>query len=425
MIAEPRSSEGVLHRLARLRASARPAVAGDGPIPAVQPERAETGVHRRRTVVPLGWPDGLPAGGGVVAELHALARAPELRGLGLGDLVFVDVETTGVGAGAGVVAWLIGTARLETNGPAPGGRGPAMVLEQAWIESFGAEADLLAGAAAVLSRAEALVTFNGRAFDIPLLRSRCVLHGLAPPPDRPHLDLLAPSRRMWGCHLPDARQASIEARVLGLPRADDIPGSEIPAAFLACVRLGLREGLLRAVDHNARDVEGMGRILLALLSVAGSAAPGQPCLPFDPLGLAEHHAWAGRVEAACRGLADHRRDVEAGSTRRMLRAARLARCLQGRAAAATWWRGACARADAPVHAWEEWAKSLEHDEGDALAARHVVTRALLLFADRPAARERLRHRLSRLDHRLARGPDTRDEAPRARTLPAEPHPRSR
>jgi uncharacterized protein YprB with RNaseH-like and TPR domain len=109
-----------------------------------------------------------------------------------------------------------------------------------------------------------LVSFNGRSYDAPLLKARYRLARL-PCPITPlaHLDLLHPARRRWRGRWENCRLATLERRVLGLIREDDLPGSEAPRAWRDWLRGGPATDLRRVLQHNHTDV----RSLLQLLQV--------------------------------------------------------------------------------------------------------------------------------------------------------------
>jgi uncharacterized protein YprB with RNaseH-like and TPR domain len=105
------------------------------------------------------------------------------------------------------------------------------------------------------------VTFNGRTFDLPVLKLRAAYHGLAPIPPVRHLDLLPLARRRWAGELPDCRLRTLETRVCQRWRGSDIGGARIPDAYHAFVRTGEPWEMLQILRHNAADLES----LLALL----------------------------------------------------------------------------------------------------------------------------------------------------------------
>ncbi len=192
----------------------------------------------------------VPARDDLADELQTLLRNPS-------GALFVDTETTGL---AGSVVFLLGAMRVVD------GR---IALTQIFARDYREEPALLDAWTAMLRRAKMLVSFNGKAFDLPVLRDRLGLHGIESPPEPPHVDLLHHSRRAWRGVLPDCRLQTIEWRVCGRRRVGDIPGGEIPAVYHRFVRTGDPTDILSVFHHNALDLITLADIALAL---AGSGS---------------------------------------------------------------------------------------------------------------------------------------------------------
>ncbi|MCK9907287.1 ribonuclease H-like domain-containing protein, partial [Frankia sp. Cpl3] len=71
-----------------------------------------------------------------------------------------------------------------------------------------------------------LVTYNGKAFDWPQVKTRHTLLRDSVPelPIFGHFDLLHGARRLWKDELESCRLANIEREKLGSFRQDDVPG---------------------------------------------------------------------------------------------------------------------------------------------------------------------------------------------------------
>ncbi len=92
-------------------------------------------------------------------------------------------------------------------------------LEQFFMRDPAEEAAMLEALAEFLAPAQALVTFNGKAFDAPLLITRYSLHNIPCPfTDFAHLDLLPLARRLWRDRLPSRALKYLEENVLAAPR---------------------------------------------------------------------------------------------------------------------------------------------------------------------------------------------------------------
>ncbi len=181
-----------------------------------------------------------------------------LRDFDVRRALFLDLETTGLAHGMGTLAFLIGTAHFQ---------GPRLVFEQWLLRDPDEEQATLHDFAARLADADYLVTYNGRAFDLPLLRARFSAHKLDDPAAHlaGHLDLLHPTRRLLGHGLPDCRLATLESHRLGVHRVDDAPGSEAPARYHAYLHGEDPGPLVAIVAHNRDDVLSMV-VLLDLLA---------------------------------------------------------------------------------------------------------------------------------------------------------------
>jgi len=102
----------------------------------------------------------------------------------------------------------------------------------------------------------AIVTYNGKAFDIPLLNTRYITHGWRSPfTGQSHLDLLHIARRLWRDRLPSRTLGNIEYHILGATRTEqDVPGWMIPQMYFDYLRSGDASPLRSIFYHNAMDV---------------------------------------------------------------------------------------------------------------------------------------------------------------------------
>ena len=214
--------------------------------------------------------------------LALLALDPELAAIDPGGALYFDTETTGLG-GAGSVAFLVGTCWRDGNDS---------ILEQVLLRQPGEERPLLERLREQIERATVLVSYNGKAFDWPLLQTRCVMNRLAPLPTRPHLDLLHLARRIHRQRLGSCRLTSLESDVLGFVRGEDIDGAEVPGRYTHFLRTGDTEALRVVIDHNAWDVLSMA----ALVGLYGE--PLGSLHGVDLAALARTYRRAGALEAA-------------------------------------------------------------------------------------------------------------------------------
>jgi uncharacterized protein YprB with RNaseH-like and TPR domain len=281
--------------------------------------------------------------------LALLSLDPALASCDSRGALYLDTETTGLAGGAGTVAFLVGLAWWDSG---------TLVLEQILVRALGEEAPMLARIAERIAAASALVTFNGKSFDLPLLRTRFVLARMEMPPSPPHLDLLHVARRVHGKRIRQGcRLVALERDVLGFERHDDVESGDVSACYLHFLRTGEARALLGVIEHNAWDVVAMA----ALVGLYGEPLSGG--LAADDLaGIACTLRRAGALEHA---LAAAEAAVErGGATPGPLRArAHIAKARGDRARAlADFEQLACAVDDAAVRLelaklYEHWVKS--------------------------------------------------------------------
>ncbi|NKC13595.1 MAG: hypothetical protein GKR94_15810 [Gammaproteobacteria bacterium] len=189
---------------------------------------------------------------GAVAYLLGAARMPR-------RLVVIDTETTGLAGGTGTVAFVIGALELAAR---------ELRLHQWVLTRFQGEQAALEALAEVLQRCDAIVSYNGASYDLPLLETRFRLAGL---PLRfcetTHLDLLPRVRRAFAGRWPDCKLQRAEQKLLSRVRADDLPGAEVPIQWFNWMRYGDGSGMRAVVRHNRDDVLGLAALLAPLARV--------------------------------------------------------------------------------------------------------------------------------------------------------------
>ena len=206
-----------------------------------------------------------------------------------GDLLFFDLETIGL-TGAGTVAFLAAFGRLTIAGKA----GPNMIsarlmITQYLLLDYPGENCFIDALLSEFNRTSAesltMISYNGKSFDSQILKTRCLMHGFAPPEYR-HADLLYPSRRLWKHILPDCSQATIEKTILGIDREDDIPGIMAPDIWFAFLKRGETEPLIKICEHNRMDIAGLAAIFRAMACIAGDPIMMAKKINYDAEALA-------------------------------------------------------------------------------------------------------------------------------------------
>jgi uncharacterized protein len=175
----------------------------------------------------------------------------------LHDLIFLDTETTGLAGGTGTLAFLIGFARFEEDG---------LRLIQYVVEEPAEEPAMLLEFSNAVEKTKGVVSYNGKAFDLPLLRSRFILNRLPQPFETwGHLDLLHLSRRIWRQRLESRTLKDLEQEILHIPRSEDeVPGWMIPEIYFNFLRSGDATQIANVVYHNAMDIVSLAALYISI-----------------------------------------------------------------------------------------------------------------------------------------------------------------
>ncbi|MGG4443741.1 ribonuclease H-like domain-containing protein [Brevibacillus fortis] len=259
-------------------------------------------------------------GAGREHPLSAAGRKPE-------DLLFFDTETTGLSGGAGNAIFLLGYSRFE---------GEHVVVRQHFLPGPHAEVTLYQSFLEQAEKSSHLVTFNGKTFDWPQVRTRHTLVRDQVPalPTFGHFDLLHGARRLWKAELESCRLGIIEQEKLDVFREDDLPGYLAPVRyfdFLHAQDPEVIEGVLR---HNETDVLSlitmyihMTRLLVGQGGITVSSEERYEIARwYDALGDQEaamagyrlvadsDHAWSNRAKLAIGHLYKKQKDWQQALT---------------------------------------------------------------------------------------------------------------
>ena len=358
-------------------------------------------------------------------DRHSAAEAPRPSGDPAPRLVCFDLETTGLSGGAGTYAFLVGFGYFDADG---------FRTRQFFLRSFGEERALLRAveqevAAGDPASERVLVTYNGRAFDVPLIDTRYQMHRLEPPFGRlRHVDMLFPARRLWkgrpraivgrqpsavrgdDASSPSCSLTAIERDILGLHRQDDVPGWEIPSRYFGYTRSGDASGLSGVLEHNRLDLVSLGAVAAIVLEMAAggvsSARERHDYLAlgrlFESLGRLDEAERCCEKAAVADGMAerDHDREIRAAALHWLALRRRHARRFDQ--AAEAWLeltRIPGIESSLRRAALEALAIHHEHRAKDLEQAREFALSALELSGDARHVDE-VRHRLGRLSKKL-------------------------
>jgi uncharacterized protein YprB with RNaseH-like and TPR domain len=222
----------------------------------------DDGVYRVDRIHQLGAPYGR----------ITLNRPEDMEVMGIfgarGSIVFLDLETTGLAGGTGTYAFLCGIGVSTEKG---------FKVMQYFLEGPSKESRWLKMIDSVIPRDASLVTYNGAAFDLPLLRTRHILSRSFPSWDGfPSIDLLYHARRFYKGRFESCSLGSVERHVLGVRRGgEDIPGYLIPGMYFRYLKTRDARSLGGVFYHNELDIVSLAALYCHVANVLnGSSEDG-------------------------------------------------------------------------------------------------------------------------------------------------------
>ena len=362
--------------------------------------------------------DCLPAEDGLWPRLDLLMCGGNGTGALHGRLLFIDLETTGLTGGAGTYAFLVGCGWFD---------GTTFRVRQFFLSSYAAERGLLEDVADIMGASGALATYNGKAFDLPLIDTRLLFHRIpASYSGLPHLDMLHPARRLWRSQSPihssmgagerptqaSCSLALVELAVLGHSREGDVPGFEIPSRYFHYVRTGDARPLDAVLEHNRLDLLALAMLTARAVRLLEEGAAGART-PREAFGLGRLYERGGMIaearECFARAAGADRtvgpyNDVDPLTVAEALRAyGVLCRRERRHPEAADAWRRILTLRGCPAHIAREATEALavhhEHRLQDLSAARQFAMQALQFDASTTRV-QAVHHRLARIDRKL-------------------------
>ncbi len=160
-------------------------------------------------------------------------------------LRFFDTETTGLG-GAGTVPFLNGVGSFNKKG---------FEIRQYIIPDYSDETAMLEDLSIEFNESTSIVSYNGAAFDLPILRDRLILNRVAKEIKyNKHIDLLHSVRRLYKRRLGDCSLTNVEREIFSFYREDDIPGYLVPSVYFDWLNEENLKDMEAVMEHNRLDI---------------------------------------------------------------------------------------------------------------------------------------------------------------------------
>ena len=221
------------------------------PAPQTKPSKQDYNCYRTQAVFPLSlFADRSRVQSDLLSSIFGCPFPPNIS---TDDILFLDTETTGLSGGVGTIAFQIGIGYFSPDG---------FVVEQFLMHDYPEEAEMLRLVDGLMQRFSVLCTFNGRTFDVPLLKSRFLMNRIANAhfPET-HADVLYPARKLWKLRLQNCRLSNLEEQLLNVQRDDDLPGALVPQTYFQYLKDGNFDPLLKILEHNKQDIVSLAQLL--------------------------------------------------------------------------------------------------------------------------------------------------------------------
>ena len=195
-----------------------------------------------------------------IPEILVLAGKDEnLLKLDLRNSLFFDTETTGLSGGSGTYIFLAGFGYFKNN---------QFILKQYFLRDLPEESAMLHEIHELIKQFDSFVSFNGKSYDLPLLKDRFTLQRIRFNSNNyPHLDLLHAARRVWKNSLPDCSLGTLERNIMKVFRDGDVPSYLIPQLYFEYLRTKDARPLKQVFYHNKIDILSLVSLTILLHTI--------------------------------------------------------------------------------------------------------------------------------------------------------------
>ena len=331
--------------------------------------------------------------------LADLQNHPTISMADSSQFLFLDTETSSLGLGAGVFIFLIGLCWFEDEG---------LRTCQVFLDDFSKEIDFLLYIDAIIRDYSVIVTYNGKSFDIPVLRSRFILNQIPNQVhNKAHIDLLHLSRRLFQNDSGSKKLADIEKHILRFLRSDeDIPGWMVPQVYFDYLENGEIESLGHVFYHNKTDVISLAALSDYICSHSLKRNQQPATQPERLIAIAEILKRNRHFHLAKEYFEHGIHDNEWGNLDKTWPRGYgyvLKKTGDWQKAVAVWQESAL---QGDLHACIELAKYYEHREKDLRAAKNWALKSIEYASSSPIVSDRLQdellHRLERINKKASK-----------------------
>ncbi|KZX09956.1 hypothetical protein MBORA_20180 [Methanobrevibacter oralis] len=168
------------------------------------------------------------------------------------NLKFMDIETLGL---SNVPIILIGVAEIKND---------KIISSQYFLRDYSEESAIIDAYLSHLDEDSVHLTFNGKRFDVPFIRNRCLYNRIDLKMRLPHVDLMLFARNLWKDQIPNFKLQTIEKELFGIERVDDVPGQYIPDYYKTYLSKNNIGSMIPIIEHNRQDIVSLASFLMKM-----------------------------------------------------------------------------------------------------------------------------------------------------------------
>lgn len=176
----------------------------------------------------------------------------------LEDFIFIDIETLGI---YGYPLFLIGIAYFNQS---------TLVIEQVLARNISEEASVLVYLSEKIKTRKAIVTYNGKSFDLPAINNRLGYYGFnSLTTDYIHFDIYHFSRTAFKNEFNNYKLTTVENKLFNIVREHHIPSHLVPEYYDEYRKTQNIGSLVLIIEHNKQDIISTVKIFQMLHELWG------------------------------------------------------------------------------------------------------------------------------------------------------------
>jgi uncharacterized protein YprB with RNaseH-like and TPR domain len=208
------------------------------------------------------------------------------------QICFFDTETSSLNLGSGAFVFLTGFSHYLADGN--------LGVDQFFLPHPAEERAFIHAVQEFLGQFTILSSYNGKSFDVPMLRSRFIFNDMQDNGlEKTHLDLLFLARALWKRRLESCRLVEVERSILHFQRSgEDVPGWLVPILYQDYLREGDANPLQSVIYHNSQDVISLAALFNVIHAMLDQESASPLEFPDDYAALAALYEKLGNHQQA-------------------------------------------------------------------------------------------------------------------------------